>query len=78
MWSRGHLCPKGASLGHVHHDPNRLRAPLIKNRNGDHVPVSWDDALADCPHPGVVDLVRDLLDRELEGDAQAGVALARA
>jgi anaerobic selenocysteine-containing dehydrogenase len=48
VWSRGHLCPKGASLGHVHHDPDRLRSPLIKNRNGEHVAVSWDDALAEC------------------------------
>jgi anaerobic selenocysteine-containing dehydrogenase len=48
VWSRGHLCPKGASLGHVHHDPDRLRAPLIRNRNGEHVTVSWDDALAEC------------------------------
>lgn len=48
VWSQGHLCPKGASLGHVHHDPDRLRTPLIKNRNGEHVAVSWDDALAEC------------------------------
>ncbi len=48
VWSQGHLCPKGASLGHVHHDPDRLRAPLIRNRHGDHVTVSWDDALAEC------------------------------
>ncbi len=48
VWSRGHLCPKGASLGQVHHDPDRLRLPLIKKRNGDHEAVSWDDALAEC------------------------------
>jgi anaerobic selenocysteine-containing dehydrogenase len=48
VWSRGHLCPKGASLGHVHHDADRLRAPLIRNRNGEHVAVSWDDAFAEC------------------------------
>lgn len=27
VWSRGHLCPKGVSLGHLHHDPDRLRRP---------------------------------------------------
>ena len=48
VWSRGHLCPKGASLGQVHHDPDRLRLPLVKKRNGDHEAVSWDDALAEC------------------------------
>ena len=22
-WSKGHLCPKGTTLGHLHHDPER-------------------------------------------------------
>ncbi|KUI27621.1 molybdopterin-dependent oxidoreductase [Mycobacterium sp. GA-2829] len=47
VWSRGHLCPKGVSLGHLHADPDRLRLPLVKTRTGDHVEVSWDDALAE-------------------------------
>ena len=25
VWSRGHLCPKGVSLGAVHEDPDPLR-----------------------------------------------------
>jgi anaerobic selenocysteine-containing dehydrogenase len=29
-WSRGHLCPKGASLGAIHEDPDRIRTPMIK------------------------------------------------
>ncbi|WP_048634272.1 molybdopterin-dependent oxidoreductase [Mycolicibacterium aurum] len=48
VWSRGHLCPKGASLQQIHHDPDRLRMPLVRNRSGEHVPVSWDDAFAEA------------------------------
>ena len=33
VWSKGFLCPKGASLGQLHHDPDRLRAPMV--RDGD-------------------------------------------
>lgn len=32
-FSRGHVCPKGTTLGDVHHDPDRLRRPMI--RDGD-------------------------------------------
>lgn len=30
VWSRGHLCPKGVSLRHIHNDPDRLRRPLVR------------------------------------------------
>ena len=43
VWSRGHLCPKGTALGHLHTDPDRLRRPLVR-RDGVHHEVSWDDA----------------------------------
>src|SRR5262245_31834302 len=43
VWSKGHLCPKGTTLGHLHHDPDRLRRPMV--RDGDTWrEVSWDDA----------------------------------
>ncbi|BBY29081.1 molybdopterin-dependent oxidoreductase [Mycolicibacterium sediminis] len=58
VWSRGHLCPKGASLGAVHHDADRLREPLVRNARGEHVPVSWDDAFAECER-----VLRPVLDR---------------
>ncbi len=46
-WSKGYLCPKGASLGALHHDPDRLRAPMV--REGDQWrEVSWDEAFARC------------------------------
>ncbi len=30
VWSRGYVCPKGAVLGQLHHDPDRLRVPMIR------------------------------------------------
>jgi anaerobic selenocysteine-containing dehydrogenase len=55
VWSRGYLCPKGAALGHLHHDPDRLRVPMV--REGDQWrEVSWDEAFARCAellHPVV-------------------------
>jgi anaerobic selenocysteine-containing dehydrogenase len=46
-WSRGHLCPKGTAVGHLHHDPDRLRRPLV--REGDTWrEVSWDAAFRRC------------------------------
>ena len=51
QFSNGYLCPKGSSIGHVHHDEDRLRLPLI--RRGDDVAtatweeVSWEEAWAE-------------------------------
>jgi anaerobic selenocysteine-containing dehydrogenase len=47
VWSRGHLCPKGVSLGAVHHDPDRIRRPMIKV-DGAWQEVSWDAAFRRC------------------------------
>ncbi|MGW0160335.1 molybdopterin-dependent oxidoreductase [Mycobacterium sp. NPDC003323] len=46
-WSRGHICPKGATLGAVHEDPDRIRRPMIKV-DGDWREVDWDKAFARC------------------------------
>jgi anaerobic selenocysteine-containing dehydrogenase len=47
VWSKGFICPKGTALGHLHDDPDRLRAPMV--RDGDQwCEVSWDDAFARC------------------------------
>jgi anaerobic selenocysteine-containing dehydrogenase len=43
VWSRGYLCPKGTTLGEVHHDPDRLRAPLVREGAGWRE-VSWAEA----------------------------------
>lgn len=45
VFSRGFVCPKGATLRHLHEDPDWLRQPVVK-RDGEFVPVSWDDAFA--------------------------------
>lgn len=53
VWSKGYVCPKGAVLGDLHHDPDRLRAPLV--RDGDvWREVGWDEAFevaAERLHP---------------------------
>lgn len=42
-FSKGFICPKGASLGRVDEDPDRLRTPMI--REGDEWrQASWDEA----------------------------------
>jgi anaerobic selenocysteine-containing dehydrogenase len=46
VFSRGFICPKGASLGALHHDQDRLRRPLVR-RDGELVEVSWDEAFAE-------------------------------
>ncbi|BDX29507.1 molybdopterin-binding oxidoreductase [Mycobacterium antarcticum] len=46
-WSRGHICPKGASLGALHEDPDRIRTPMIKV-DGEWQEVGWDQALRRC------------------------------
>ena len=43
-FSRGYICPKGAAIGDVHHDPDRLRAPLKRSADGGFAPIGWDEA----------------------------------
>lgn len=43
VWSRGYICPKGAVLGDLHDDPDRLRAPLVRDGDGWRT-VSWPEA----------------------------------
>ncbi|KRE29858.1 molybdopterin dinucleotide-binding protein [Mycobacterium sp. Soil538] len=47
VWSRGHICPKGVSLGAVHEDPDRIRLPMIKV-DGQWQEVDWDTAFRRC------------------------------
>ena len=43
VWSQGHICPKGTALGDLHHDPDRLRKPMVR-RDGEFHAVGWDEA----------------------------------
>ena len=45
-FSRGFICPKGSTLGELHHDPDRLKTPLIR-RDGELVEATWDEAFAE-------------------------------
>jgi anaerobic selenocysteine-containing dehydrogenase len=47
VFSRGYLCPKGVALKDLHHDPDRLRSPLIR-RDGELVPASWPEAYGEA------------------------------
>lgn len=51
--SRGHICPKGVSIGDVYADPDRLRRP-VKRVGSDWVEIGWNEAF---------DLVADGLSR---------------
>ena len=43
VFSRGFVCPKGVAIGELHHDPDRLRTPLVRDA------ASGQSA---CPRPG--------------------------
>lgn len=45
VFSRGFICPKGAAIGAVHHDPDRLRTPVRRTPDGTFVPIAWDEAM---------------------------------
>jgi anaerobic selenocysteine-containing dehydrogenase len=42
--SRGFLCPKATALADLHHDPDRLRRPLLRE-GSTHREIGWDEAL---------------------------------
>jgi anaerobic selenocysteine-containing dehydrogenase len=45
VFSGGYICPKGTAIGQLHHDPDRLRTPLVRDRqSGELVPATWDEA----------------------------------
>lgn len=44
VFSQGFICPKGAAIGQLHDDPDRLRAPRVKGDDGAWREVSWGDA----------------------------------
>ncbi|GAB2939546.1 molybdopterin-dependent oxidoreductase [Nonomuraea fastidiosa] len=44
-FSKGFICPKGASLGRLDEDPDRLSVPLVK-RDGRFREASWEEAFS--------------------------------
>src|SRR3546814_13264517 len=56
-WSRGHICPKGTTLGALHHDPDRLRTPMV--RDGD----PWKSASYEAAFERLAMLVEGVRDR---------------
>jgi anaerobic selenocysteine-containing dehydrogenase len=42
-FSRGYLCPKGTALADLHHDPDRLRHPMVRDGSSWRE-IRWDDA----------------------------------
>ncbi|MGZ4632884.1 MAG: molybdopterin-dependent oxidoreductase [Actinomycetes bacterium] len=45
VFSGGYLCPKGASMGTLHEDPDRLRTPMVRDADGWHQ-ATWAEAFA--------------------------------
>src|SRR5688500_5412283 len=43
VFSQGFICPKGASLGELQSDPDRLSTPLVR-RDGELVEATWEEA----------------------------------
>ncbi len=41
--SRGYICPKATAMGGLHHDPDRLRAP-VRRVGSSFEPIGWDEA----------------------------------
>jgi anaerobic selenocysteine-containing dehydrogenase len=46
VWSRGYICPKGTALAELHDDPDRLRAPLVRD-GATWREASWEEAYAE-------------------------------
>jgi anaerobic selenocysteine-containing dehydrogenase len=69
VWSRGYICPKGTALGELHHDPDRLRRPVVR-RGGERVEVGWDEAFA-AAH----EKIRSVIDRPGPGAGMDALAV---
>jgi len=57
VWSKGFICPKGTTLGHLYHDPDRLRVPMIRDGEAWRE-ATWDEAFTRCE-----ELIQGVLER---------------
>jgi anaerobic selenocysteine-containing dehydrogenase len=57
VFSAGFICPKGVALGELHHDPRRLRAPMVRI-DGQLEPATWDEAF-DAIRTGLDSVLRN-------------------
>ncbi|MFI2349884.1 molybdopterin oxidoreductase family protein [Streptomyces sp. NPDC019443] len=67
IFSKGFICPKGASFGELDADPDRLRAPLVR-KNGELQEASWEEVF-----DVIADRIRPLI--EEHGPNAVGVVL---
>ncbi|MFD8202753.1 molybdopterin oxidoreductase family protein [Streptomyces sp. NPDC059701] len=67
VFSRGFICPKGASFGALDADPDRLRAPLVR-RDGELRDATWEEAF-----DAVAEGIRPVVERY--GPHAAGIVL---
>ncbi|MEV0242467.1 molybdopterin oxidoreductase family protein [Streptomyces sp. NPDC050674] len=67
VFSRGFICPKGASFGALDSDPDRLRTPLVR-RDGELREATWEEAF-DAVAAGIRPVV------ERHGPNSVGVVL---
>lgn len=44
IFSKGFICPKGASFGGLDADPDRLRVPLVRGDDGELREATWGEA----------------------------------
>ena len=47
VFSKGFICPKGASIHELHEDPDRLRTPMRRRAGGTFEAVTWEEAFAE-------------------------------
>ncbi|MFD5198911.1 molybdopterin-dependent oxidoreductase [Streptomyces sp. NPDC058375] len=57
IFSRGFICPKGASFGGLDADPDRLRVPLVRGDDGELHEATWEAAF-DLIAARIPDLVK--------------------
>lgn len=56
-FSKGHICPKGTTLGSLHHDPDRVRQPMV--RDGD----TWRETTWEGAFERIAELVAGVRER---------------